>query len=382
MKIFLSFISIFAFIIGTACHNKTETARIEVIEGITHIHNPVTPLHPQKTISFEEELTIGGEEQISKAHLSQPTNLVVDEDENIYVSDWSDQDIKVFDKEGNYIRTIGAKGSGPGEFQRIGSITLLPDRKLVVMDFDARRTSIFDPDGQFLNSYQWQTPLFFILLATDSSYTTTENSYEQERQLFVKTFDFSGNELVSFGEFKPEQMEMVKLGEFWISIPKPFAPHSIFVGDPKNQWLYHCYNSNYLIELYDETGKLFRKIDRPYKPVPFTNEDKQKYLERKRSVPNSRFEEIFKKITFPDYKTISKNFLVDDQNHLWVRTFEVKQENDKSYVAYDIFNQDGFYEARVWIDLFPRLFLKGKMYTIETDKETDLQMVKRYRVLW
>jgi hypothetical protein len=89
-----------------------------------------------------------------------------------------------------------------------------------------------------------------------------------------------------------------------------------------------------------------------------------------------------KKITFSDYKTVSENFLVDDQSNLWVRTHETKQEQDKSYVAYDIFNQDGFYDVRVWIDLYPQVISKGKMYLIDIDKETDLRMVKRYLVVW
>lgn len=364
------------------CGNKNEAVKIEQIAGITNIHNPATPLHPNKAVSFVEELTVGGDDEAGESLLSQPKGFVVDDDENIYASDWSDQDIKVFDNNGNFIRTIGSKGSGPGEFQIIGSIALLPDRRLMVMDFDARRTSIFEHDGQFLNSYQWQTPLFFILFTTDSCYTTTEVFYEHERKLFVKTFDFAGKELVSFGEFKAEQTEMTKLGDFWVSIPRPFAPHSIFAGDQKNRWLYHCDNSNYLIEVYDSTGKLLRNIDRPFEPVPFNNEDKQKFLERKRNVPGSRFEEIFRNITFPNYKTISEELLVDDQSTLWIRTHEVKQEHGKNLIAYDLFNQNGFYEARVWIHLSPRLFFKGKMYTIETEKETDLRMIKRYRLIW
>lgn len=136
------------------CGNKNEAVKIEQIAGITNIHNPATPLHPNKAVSFVEELTVGGDDEAGESLLSQPKGFVVDDDENIYASDWSDQDIKVFDNNGNFIRTIGSKGSGPGEFQIIGSIALLPDRRLMVMDFDARRTSIFEHDGQFLNSYQ------------------------------------------------------------------------------------------------------------------------------------------------------------------------------------------------------------------------------------
>jgi hypothetical protein len=177
-------------------------------------------------------------------------------------------------------------------------------------------------------------------------------------------------------------MEMAKMGDAWVSIPRLFAPHSIFAGDQHNQWLYHCYNGNYSIEIYDQTGKLFRKFDRPYEPVPFTNEDKQKFMEKKQKVSNGRFAEIFKNMTFPGYKTVSEDFLIDDQSRPWVRTHETRKDHGKSYIAYDIFNQDGLYEARVWIDVYPQQFTKGKMYSMVTDNEADLRMIKRYRVVW
>jgi hypothetical protein len=41
----------------TACKGKTHDPRVETIAGVTHIQNPATPLHPARTVIFEEELT-------------------------------------------------------------------------------------------------------------------------------------------------------------------------------------------------------------------------------------------------------------------------------------------------------------------------------------
>jgi len=126
MKKLSTVVLIAILVIWFACGDKkSETADIKVVEGVTYIHNPATPLHPQKTVSFEAELSIGDEEATEAAMLSQPADIAVDSDENIYVADWGDQNIKVFDRDGNYLRTIGAKGSGPGEFQSVGTMKLL-----------------------------------------------------------------------------------------------------------------------------------------------------------------------------------------------------------------------------------------------------------------
>jgi len=74
--------------------------------------------------------------------------------------------------------------------------------------------------------------------------------------------------------------------------------------------------------------------------------------------------------------------LVDDGGNLWVETYEKKKADDNDFTAYDIFNQDGFYEAKVWVDVKPDIFVNGKMYCFHTDEDTGYRLVKRYRVVW
>jgi secreted PhoX family phosphatase len=87
----------------------------------------------------------------------------------------------------------------------------------------------------------------------------------------------------------------------------------------------------------------------------------------------------------PSVKNVTDNMVVDDAGNLWVETHEEKEEQGTTYTAYDIFNEDGIYEARVWLDVSQislGLFKNGKMYTRETDEETGYGVFKRYRVIW
>ena len=107
------------------CKKKAENeAQFEVIDGITHIHNAFTPLHPESTVVFEEELTIGGEDEAGNIILYQPGRYAVNDVGDIYISDRQELDIKRFNSKGHLKQTIGAKGEGPGEFQAIGSIAI------------------------------------------------------------------------------------------------------------------------------------------------------------------------------------------------------------------------------------------------------------------
>jgi len=368
----------------TGCGKKgVEAPRVETVDGITYVHNPATPLHPGQTVVFEEELTFREKDETGEIRLFKPGSFCVDANENVYIADDSDMAIKVYDRQGQYLKTIGRQGNGPGEFESIGNMLFLPDGRLLVADYQQRRTSLFSPDGEFLSSFPWKKFYSLVLLADETSCTVTENVYaDQERELWVKKIDLSGEELQAIGKFTPAQFKTVRQGEVMFGMSIPWTPASIFAGDRKRQWLYHCLNDKYIIEVYDGQGKLFRKMERPYEPVPVTAEDiqavKSRYAERAGSV----YAKLAEQMEFSKVKTVTDRLVVDSDGNLWVRLNEEKKEGEKTFTAYDIFSPDGFYEARVWLDILPVLFVSGKMYRMAEDEETGLRLLKRYRIIW
>jgi DNA-binding beta-propeller fold protein YncE len=55
-----------------------------------------------------------------------------------------------FDAEGNFIRTWGGEGAGPGEFNQPHSIVSDPEGRLFVADRSNQRIQVFDADGNWL----------------------------------------------------------------------------------------------------------------------------------------------------------------------------------------------------------------------------------------
>ena len=374
-----------------ACSKKPESeARVEVIDGIEYVHNTGTPLHPDKSVTFEKELSVGGEEY---EMLSRPMWFIVDREGSIYISDSQDQAIKVFDKNGEYVRSIGRQGEGPGEFSYLGSQTFLPDGKLLAMDSMSMRLNLFDPEGTYLASYHWTHRPGRLQYATDSACVMTVYTFQEGkdplsgRKLFVKKFDFEGEEIFSFGEFKTEEGKVHTEsrsggGGVALLISLPYAPHSIFAADPVRQYLYHCVNNEYMIEVFDKDGKVIRRFDRPYEPLSFTSEDAKKFRSRYDDSTMEGLKKMVQGMSMPSVKTITSQMCVDDVGNLWIETYEQREEEEKVFTAYDIYNPDGYYEAKVWIDLKPENFVDGKMYRMHRDKETGYSLVKRYRVVW
>ena len=78
-------------------------------------------------------------------------DIKIDKTGDIYVLDQRAANIKVFDNSGNFIKIIGNKGKGPGEFIRPVEMEFFNDT-LIVSDSDLRRFSYFDNNGNYIKS--------------------------------------------------------------------------------------------------------------------------------------------------------------------------------------------------------------------------------------
>jgi hypothetical protein len=78
-------------------------------------------------------------------------DMVCDRSGNlIYVLDSAAAEIQVISREGSFIKTIGRKGQGPGEFNRPSSLVITPSGELYVTDQLAQKVVIFDQVGNHL----------------------------------------------------------------------------------------------------------------------------------------------------------------------------------------------------------------------------------------
>ncbi len=70
------------------------------------------------------------------------------------VADAGTGELRFFDPQGKPTRTVGRTGRGPGEFQFIAWIGILPGDSVAAWDASLRRVSIFGPDGRLAREFQ------------------------------------------------------------------------------------------------------------------------------------------------------------------------------------------------------------------------------------
>lgn len=85
-----------------------------------------------------------------KFKLFSPTNVTVDQQGRIYVSDTGGFFINVYDAEGHHLRTIGELGLEPGRFALPKGIAVDRDNRIYVVDAATAVIQVFDAEGRLL----------------------------------------------------------------------------------------------------------------------------------------------------------------------------------------------------------------------------------------
>jgi len=84
----------------------------------------------------------------------QPTDVAWDSKGNIYITDgYVDSRVAKYDRNGDWVKQWGTKGSGAGQFNTPHSIVIDRDDHVYVGDRGNRRVQVFDTDGNVLR--QW-----------------------------------------------------------------------------------------------------------------------------------------------------------------------------------------------------------------------------------
>jgi hypothetical protein len=84
----------------------------------------------------------------------QPTDVTWDVEDNIYITDgYVNSRVAKYDKNGDWVKSWGEKGTGPGQFRLPHAIVADRNNNLYVGDRTNRRIQVFDTEGKFLRMF-------------------------------------------------------------------------------------------------------------------------------------------------------------------------------------------------------------------------------------
>jgi hypothetical protein len=347
---------VFLFCISGAQEIKIRTENdIQVVYNPT---NPVKSLDSSFDMTLKEDLIIGTDEKNRDYHFEVISDIKADDDGNIYVVDSTAHSIKLFDKDGNYLKDIGRKGQGPGEFVAPTEMAIIKD-KIVVCSFG--RLSYFALEGNFKN---YKKAMFGRIVCFDSKGNIIAQQPGPPEKGFFKLF---------LRKFNPDGKLIHQISE---SIEKPRSPDEKREAFPKitlytvrkDDSVVWAATHQYELNLMDGNGNVFLKIKKELNPVELTEEIKQRVIAYRGGTEDQ--------YSFPKVLPPIRYICADDNNRIFVCTYE-SQAEDK-YI-YDIFDKNGRCVENVAIRGLPMFFKNGYLYSRGED-ENNLHQVIRYLI--
>jgi sugar lactone lactonase YvrE len=89
----------------------------------------------------------------------QPTDVAWDSQGNIYITDgYVNSRVAKYDKNGDWVKSWGDKGTGPGQFRLPHALVIDRDDNVYVGDRTNRRIQVFDTNGKFLRMFTIDVP--------------------------------------------------------------------------------------------------------------------------------------------------------------------------------------------------------------------------------
>jgi hypothetical protein len=336
---------------------------IETIDGVQIVRNPKAPMYPDGALELREELMIGTAEGAEEYMFIRLRGLFIDDQGSIYTLDQRKPRIDVFDRDGRHVRSIGRKGQGPGEFQTPFFIAHSPSGEILVGEM--ARLSFFDRSGGFLRSQNNSVgPLAFVKYLANGDAVGTRMVMDEEKPRY---------DVVLCGPDLQQKRALT-----FSAMPDPSAKFSLFTSVVRwdisagQEIICASGEGDYLISIFDGSGRLVRKILKDYDPVPVSAADID-YQMKKHGI-QSRDE-----VTVPKFLPPTSWAYADEEGRIYISSWQ--RDPDTEISLFNIFDPEGRYLCDFRFPGEPLVFKDGKLYAVVQDYE-GIQYVKRFKIIW
>ncbi len=412
----------FCAILATSCSSDRKASEYDLAAEWKHRDSKVGLVTTVRTTQgsvwrgrarLVEELSIGSETKGESYLFGQVVGMAGRED-RIFVLDSKISVLRMYSGQGRYIRDIGRKGEGPGEFVSPSSLVMDPrDGRLFVQDASRGRVSIFSPDGDYLESWHikaWGWGLNMVvteggMLYIDEPIPDPARPDVLNSGLVMTGYSRDGKTgktvEIPRPDFKPAELVYMRRGNATARWFVPFSPRAFWIMSPSGAMI-HGVSADYRIDIERESGGT-TKIEKRWDPVPVDPEEKECHvraltLAARQVTPGWSWDGP----AIPRFKPAYKGLFSDLSGRIWVlrqgrgRRLQNCQEtpaNIRQYlespcwidsILLDVFEESGRYLGEVEIPegfrFSPPPFIRdGLVLAVVADADGN-ERVKRFRL--
>jgi hypothetical protein len=342
---------------------------------------------------LDELFHLGGYSEADEEFFGVVANALLDEEGNTYLLDEQLCEIRVFDAEGNYLRSFGREGEGPGEFRQARDMLLLPDGRVGVIYGSQSRLATYGLDGSIGDDRSLMpegTRFSFIMQAQSrggrmviQQHASSIRDNEMTSTSSMVGMDAEGNVTHTYSERSQTQ----KLDGPNISI-------SISSDDFANAWVLlpdgslavNQSGDEYRIDILDSNGEPVRTITREYEPLRRSDAEMERLRRERRERAERGDQDPDDDEIDPFYGTILSMHVGPD-GQLWVMTGRGRFGEDvpeHTLGTFDVFDDQGRFVRQVSVDV-PYMggsdefeFLDDRLYLYEESRDARTSMYAGY----
>ncbi len=319
-------------------------------EGKKVVKNPEAPI--EKTPVTLKPLWNRGHED-DDVFFGLPAGVVHDEKGNVFILDSQVSEIVVLDPSGEYLRTIGREGEGPGEFRNGSSMFITPDQTIGVVTIFPGKVVQLGPEGEPRGIFRLPGgdgegfQLVFLASSTQNNRVVLSGGKASvnggnEQENYLKLFDGDGNELATYGTM----MEDAQFGGRKFDEKDWTVFKMTWTVAPDGRVALARGFDEYEIDVFNSDGSLAYVISRPeYTNVDRTGEEVELYQKMfdgyTRWNPNSTFK------VSPNHRAIQQLTYRADGT-LWVLSGQgVWARGAGVFAVFDVYDKDGRFARQV-----------------------------------
>ena len=366
-----------------SCGGKQPQIDRTIENGVEVIQNHLAPyvIKGEPTdFRLEEELTIDfAGPAIGEMGLANATDFMVDARGFIYFMHvWKEGDTNFkFGPDGRFLKSWGRKGQGPGELQFIIGACLTSSGQLIVSDHTNLKLIWFTDEGKLIKELRYPPDGRYDIIypVGDDRFVGYARMWaEPKSDSFEYTFyllDGTLKELKKLDLYR--YPNPAKKGERGVNYNEFFvvksSPSRLFIGNE---------DRGYEILELDHDGNPLKKIRKEYSRVRVPEE-----IIKKRKAAFSRQGRAY---YLPDYYLPICDFFADDDNRLFIMTFE-KGSNPGEY-WYDIFDPNGLFIMRKPLNILTwgeiaacGQVTRNRLYCFQ-ERADGYRVFKVYKIFW
>lgn len=352
------------------------------------------------------EMKIGELDGADEYTFGAIAEMAVTGEGDLYVFDRQAMQLRRYDSQGTFVRNVGRKGGGPGEYDRVNGLAVGPDGRVFLWDAGNARVTIYSPQGEPLGTWRMQGGFYTSsALQLDSAgriYTrvsTFGDDVSQWKQILVRYGD-GGTPVDTFQvpSFDMPKYDIVARREGSTSQSNvPFSPNTVWTFGPHGRFVYGR-SDQYAIYRALEGGRVLR-MERDAQPVAVSADEKAEReasatFSMRRTDPAWRWNGP----PIPDTKPYFTSLRVAEDGRIWARISQPGEINPDADTArtepdrppplryrepqvWDVFAPDGRFLGQVALPYGFTLWAQrgDHVWGVQRD-ELDVQSIVRARI--